>query len=129
MIDSNSNHHTSDIMSNRSMLGFGSAAATNSDEGIVRSGSNNTANKPSSYSSATIVKRRHDARSNGLGIGDVNSMMMTHNVENSEQENNIDTSNILPLEQTQYNDILDVQVIARMQEEGRIWFLIQSWCS
>lgn len=102
------------------MLGFGSAAATNSDEGIVRSGSNSTANKPSSYSSATIVKRRHDARNNGLGIGDVNSMMMTHNIENNEQENNIDTSNILPLEQTQYNDILDVQVIARMQEEGRI---------
>lgn len=114
MIDSNSNHQTGEI---------------------INHGGHHQGKSSSAYSTATITKRRHPNNINSKSNMDVNLINIdygdennhyhhhhhNHNQANSDDdvESNNNNNNNIPLEQHHYNDILDVQVIAKMQEESQ----------
>jgi hypothetical protein len=93
---------------------------------------NSNINNNNHYSSATITKRRHPVR--GLSASSVqhidiglstleftNIEIETNNSSHlSNKEENINSNYYEPLNQQpqQYEDIIDVQVIAKMQEES-----------
>ena len=94
VVDSNSIHHAHDL-----------TTSTGHHEGTKAE---------KSYSSATIIKRRHPdhpayKKSNSREL----------NLINIDYEDESENKNDLQPEQQQYQDILDVQVIAKMQEESK----------
>lgn len=71
--------------------------------------------KTKTFSSATIIKRRHQGNPNPP---DANLVNIDYEDESQKENNLLGAQN-----QQQYQDILDVQVIAKMQEECMLRYL------
>ena len=109
MIDSNSNHQTSEI--NRSM--------------VLMYNQTGGEDVRKSYSSATMVKRRHPEKNMDVNLINIDfegngDDFIDGNNHHHHQNDYLDANNILPIadQQQKYNDITDVQVIAKIQEDG-----------
>ena len=84
------------------------------------------------YSTATVTKRRHHAPASisgslfsnqhgGMNLVDIEiDQSMNDNNPNDNEDSHYNDENIQPLTQSTepYNDIIDVEVIAKMQEES-----------